>query len=250
MDARSQLRRAGELQEKGDIPSSLGACDVTADAIRNVRRSRWEQIVQTFTSPVASPLCVAYSTLPDHFELRDRLASANLGVDMLAGGEMEYLDHLLDSGWKQQRSDLSGISTDVRLSLEGAHGGRSCLHLRAWSSEQSGIALDGESPVTIASAPILVQAGQLLRIRGWAKVPEKLTDSCDGLMIYDSQSGPNLAERLSETQGWREFTLYRVSSATGEWRLNFALTGLGEAWVDDVSVVAVTPAPARQAVRP
>lgn len=248
-DARLQLRRAVELRESGDIPSMLGACDAAADAIRNVRRGRWEQVVQTFTSPVASPLCVAYSTLPDHFELRDRLASANWGVDMLAGGEMEYLPHLLDSGWKQQRSDLSGISADVRLSLDAAHGGRSCLNLRAWSSEQSGIALDGEAPVTITSAPIMVQAGQLMKIRGWAKVPRKLSDSSDGLMIFDSQSGPDLAERISETQGWREFTLYRVPSTTGEWRLILSLTGLGEAWIDDVSVVAVIPTPARQAAR-
>jgi hypothetical protein len=69
-------------------------------------------------------------------------------------------------------------------------------------------------------------------------------------MIYDSHSGPVLAERIAETQGWREFTLYRVATATGDWQLIFALTGLGEAWIDDISVTALASLPQRQAVLP
>ena len=69
-------------------------------------------------------------------------------------------------------------------------------------------------------------------------------------MIYDSHTGPVLAERIAETQGWREFTLYRVATVTGDWQLVFALTGLGEAWIDDVSVTALTGAAPRQALLP
>jgi hypothetical protein len=238
-NAHSYLRRAAELQENRDSSNALQACNAAAEAIRTVRRSRWEQVVQSFTSPVASPFCVAYSTLPDHFRLRDQLLKATWGVDLLAGGEMEYLEHLLESGWKQDRPHVSGVSGDVQISLDGAHGGRSCLHLRAWPIDQPVVNLDGEIPVTISSPAMNVQAGQLLKVRGWAKVPQKLEGSWDGLMVYDSHSGPSLGERISETQGWREFTLYRAATATGEWQIHFALTGLGEAWIDDVSVTAL-----------
>jgi hypothetical protein len=138
---------------------------------------------------------------------------------------------------------------DVQLSLEAPRVGRSALHLRAWGTEPAFPVLDGRPPVTILSAPVPVQAGQWLRIRGWAKAPRPLEHSWDGLMISDSHSGPELAERIAETQGWREFTLYRVATEDGPWHLRFSLTGLGEAWIDDVSVTALAAPPARQAAR-
>ena len=91
------------------------------------------------------------------------------------------------------------------------------------------------------SAPISVQAGQLLRIQAWVQVPRPLVPRWDGLLIYDNMSGEALAERITETQGWRELTLYRVATTTGDWRLHVALTGSGEAWVDEVSVTALGP---------
>jgi hypothetical protein len=239
-EARSQLRRADDLRESGDSRGILSACDAAANALRRVRRGRWEQTVLGFTSPAASPLCAAYSTLPAHFSLADQLATATWGVDILAAGEMEHLEHLLSSGWKQHRGQLEGVSADVQISLEAPRAGRSSLHLRAWATEPGAAVLDGEPPVTITSPPIPVEAGQLLRVRGWAKAPRPLDGSWDELLIHDSHTGPALGERISETQGWREFTLYRVATTTGEWQLVFSLTGLGEAWLDDVSVTTLT----------
>jgi hypothetical protein len=243
VQARGQLRRAYQLQESGDLAGLLSVCDLAANAVRRVRRDRWEQTVLGFNSPAASPLCASYSTLPAHAKLGEHLSTAAWGIDLLAGGEMENLEHLLSSGWKQERAELPGVSMDVQISLEAPRVGRSALHLRSWSTDSRSPALDGESPVTITSAPIPVQAGQLLRIRGWAKVPRRLDGSWDGLMIYDSHTGRAIAERIAETQGWREFTLYRVATSTGDWHVVFDLSGLGEAWVDGVSVSAMANNP-------
>ena len=60
-------------------------------------------------------------------------------------------------------------------------------------------------------------------------------------MIYDTLAGPALAERIPVTEGWREFVLYRAAPYGGEVRLVFALTGLGEAWLDDVSITLHDP---------
>jgi len=56
------------------------------------------------------------------------------------------------------------------------------------------------------------------------------------LMIGDSLGGPALAERIGATRGWREFTLYRVVSDSGSVAATFALSGLGEVHLDDVTV--------------
>ena len=113
--------------------------------------------------------------------------------------------------------------------------------MRTWELEGQQQSLDGQWPLTITSAPVSVRAGQLVRIHGWAKVPTRFAENWDGLMIFDSLTGPDLAERIRETQGWREFVLYRAAPVTGELQVVFAHTGLGESWIDDVSVTLQDP---------
>jgi hypothetical protein len=59
-----------------------------------------------------------------------------------------------------------------------------------------------------------------------------------------------VAERLGQTDGWREFTLYRVAPERGGVAVTFALTGFGEARIDDVTIqpVYVGPLGTRPAV--
>lgn len=71
------------------------------------------------------------------------------------------------------------------------------------------------------------------------KVPERIVGSDDALLIYDSESGEELAERIEQTNGWREFTLYRIATHSGELTLTFALAGFGEAWLDEVTVAVL-----------
>ncbi len=91
-------------------------------------------------------------------------------------------------------------------------------------------------PLWIVSSPIPLQAGQIVRIQGWAWVPEPVTATADGLLIFDSAAGPTMARRIGQTSGWQKFTLYRAATATGPMSLTFALAGVGDAWIDDVTV--------------
>ena len=60
-------------------------------------------------------------------------------------------------------------------------------------------------------------------------------------------TGPPLAVRVRHTAGWQPVTLYRAVPYNGEIRLTFALTGLGEVWLDDVAMARLQPprAPSR-----
>jgi hypothetical protein len=91
-------------------------------------------------------------------------------------------------------------------------------------------------PVRIVSAPVSVRRGQLVRINGWTKIPQTITGSHDGLMIFDSSAGLALAQRIQRTRGWQEFTLYRAARRDGPLTVTLALTGLGEVWLDDISI--------------
>ena len=71
------------------------------------------------------------------------------------------------------------------------------------------------------------------------RVPAPITGSADGLLIVDSLSGEALAERIGKTDGWRQFVLYRVAPQSGTMSVTFALSGLGEAQLDDVVIQVV-----------
>ena len=96
------------------------------------------------------------------------------------------------------------------------------------------------APVWVMTPPIRVSASELIAIRGFVRVPPAITGSIDGLMILDSIGGESMAERISKTDGWREFIMYRVAPSAGPFTVTFALSGLGDAWIDDVSIAPVT----------
>ena len=61
----------------------------------------------------------------------------------------------------------------------------------------------------------------------------------DGLLVYDSLAGDELALRIGQSGDWREFTMYRTVTHSGNLTVTFALTGFGEAWLDNVTVSPV-----------
>jgi len=76
---------------------------------------------------------------------------------------------------------------------------------------------------------------------GQVRIPSPLTGSVDGLMVYDSEAGRSLASRFGATNGWEQFTMYRGASRSGQIHLTFELTGLGEVWIDDVTIEPMAP---------
>jgi hypothetical protein len=50
-----------------------------------------------------------------------------------------------------------------------------------------------------------------------------------------------LAQRIGESTAWREFTLYRAAPRDGNVTVTFALSGMGEAWLDEVTVTLLNP---------
>lgn len=234
-ESRAALDRAEQLLRSGDSRNALVATRTVQALVRRVQRKAWEEAVLAFPSPASSLLCSSFATLPLHAEATNRLATATWATNVLRAGDCESLEAMLRSGWRQHAPGPSTETTFVELSLVEPAGGRSALRMVARQLPQTTGATDA-LPLSITSAPVAVEAGQSLRIHGWVKVPKAITGSDEGLMIYDSISGEELAERITHTSDWREFTLYRIATHSGELTLTFALTGFGEAWLDEVAV--------------
>lgn len=239
---RANVQQAERLMISGDYRASLYYSANAMRTLHSVRRQHWERASLVFPSPSSSPLCCSFQTLPMHFELGEHLQQAKWGVNHLAGGSLENLDHLLQAGWRNHRAPDSPLNTIVQIDPAAAHSGAAGLRIKASQKDDAtGLLTTIESaPVWITSAPTPVRAGTLVRIHGWARLESPVKGSSDGLMISDSLGGDALGHRLTEAGQWKEFTLYRAVDKDGELFVRFALSGIGEAWLDDVSI---TPAP-------
>lgn len=224
---------------------SAGAYRYANRAMRPLRvleRADWEAAAARLRWPVASPAAVSFRTLPWHVAMMDFVANARPGPNQLPGGDFDDLAAMLQSGWRHVQHSMTGVRGECDLSPSAAHSGRLGLRLAAQAADRQSAAILIESPpVWMTSPQVAVTPGSLVRIQGWVQVPASITGSVDGLLILDSISGEPLAARIDETTGWLQFTLYRVADSSGRVSLTFALSGLGEAWIDDVTIQQLEP---------
>lgn len=240
--AEADLQRCdGRLAAK-DYPAAYTEAMRAGRALRLLERACWEKSISGLASPIASPGAIGFTALPWHRQLVERVASARLGPNRLACGDFENIDAMVQAGWRHQQHPTGGVRTLVELVPAAAHSGASGLRI-AVRAEQADAApaLVESPPVWITSAPVQVEAGQLICIHGWLKIPGPLTGSVDGLMIVDSLSGDSLALRYQKTTEWQRFLVYRLAPQSGLMNVTFAMTGLGEVYLDDLVVQTLDP---------
>jgi hypothetical protein len=104
--------------------------------------------------------------------------------------------------------------------------------------------------LAVHSPAVRLPPGSLVRISAFVFIPEPITASLDGALLYDSAGGEPLAVRLTGPQSWRKLTLYRRVPASGMVSVTMALTGLGAVYFDDVRIEPMLWAPTVPAVRP
>jgi hypothetical protein len=209
--------------------------------LRMLEQTAWQKAVDKLPSPVSSPATVAFRTLPWQAEL---LAIANSsGVNQLVGGDFEDMGVMEGAGWRRFQNPAADVFCDVRLAPAASHSGRMGVLLLAHPAQPETPDLLLESPpIWLTSPAVPVEAGTLVRIHAWVRISKPLTGSVDGLLVVDSLGGEPLAERIVQTHGsWREINLYRVAPESGAVSVTFALTGLGEVALDDVTIHTVRP---------
>ena len=248
-ESQNLLGQADRLLVAGDLTSCYRHVRRVESHLVQVRRQWWEVVRATFPNSLASPCGVAFDTLPAQVNTTVRMQQSTWGRSGLPAGDFEQLEKLLSAGWKQHRQDAANLVTTVELSRVNPHGGTASLHLAVTASGEGSLAANVEPPVSITSGPLAARAGQIARVRGWARVPVTANGASAELVVSDNLTGPSLAERLRGSNEWREFTLYRAVPTTGSFQLIFALRGTGEAFLDDVTVEFCDLEPARNARR-
>ncbi len=241
--ARRTIEQAELRLNAGDYKTAYLLANRAARALRLIERSHWEAAAVKLGAPASSPLAVGFTTLPEHWRMVETLRGVQPGASQLGGGNFENLDAMVASGWEHVEHAENGVKSIVELAPQAARSGRLGLRLRAApASPGSPVAMVESPPVWISTPQVRFAPGTWVRIHGWIKVATPIVGSVDGLMIGDSLGGKALAERIGATKGWREFTLYRVVNDSGSVAATFALSGLGEAFLDDVTIEPIAGA--------
>jgi len=238
--ARLRLNQSETIAATNDLNLSEERARQGMLALRQIERAQWVQGADALGSSIASPFSLSFQTLPQHWQFVAEIASARRGPNRLRGGDCESLENMLSAGWKRIEHPQTGIETSVEQAADNPHSGTFALRLKASLQDKTAKPAIVESPpLWITTAPVLVGPGELVQISGFARVPSNIEGSIDGLLIFDSMTGDALAERIRTTPDWRPFTLYRVVPQSGNLTITFALTGIGEAWLDDVTIQSV-----------
>jgi hypothetical protein len=238
--ARTALADADKALSAGDRPLAYQLSRKAMGPLEQFMRLRWEQAATTQNSPVVSPLIATFDTLPAHWRFTDQLRLGRPGANQLLGGDCENLGFMRQSGWQLIEHPLPSVASKVDLSPTVSHSGHCSLHLQVKPANPlEPPTLVETPPLWVTTPAVAARRGEIVVMRGWIRVPIAVTGSVDGLMILDSIGGEALAERALRTPGWREIVLYRVAAKDGPVWITFALTGLGDAWIDDVTIQTV-----------
>ena len=238
-EARDHLLHCQSLLETGDVTDVFKSAQEAYHAVARVRHHIWKEAVTMQRDGRSHPTSAAFQLLPTQ---STTTASADPGQYLWPGGGCEDLNEMIRMGWRQHQSAPPGLATYIALSPRKPRAGNHCLRIRVVPrSEEAGEVVVESPPVRVESAAIAVRKGQRIHISGWVRIDQPIKGSLDGLMISDSIGGPDLALRLKHTKGWRRFDLIRAADRDEQLKLTFALSGIGEVWLDDLRATPEDP---------
>jgi len=228
-----------------DYTGAMLAANRSLRSLRALKRAYWESARQELASAATSPGALAFDSLPTHWRMIDRLGAGRFGENVLAGGNFEDVATMMHAGWQNIFHANPDLRTSVDLAPQASRSGQTGLRMIAMPHDrQNPPAAIERPPVIFTSPPVHVEAGVLVCIHGWVRMPAPIEAGADGLLVFDSIGGEELADRIGRADHWRQFALYRVATRSGPMNVTFALTGLGEVWLDDVAVQLFSPVPA------
>lgn len=235
--ARNDIQFCNLLIGSHDLSEAYLQAIRATEGLRLTQRKLWIEATRSDCNRSLFPVSTTFATIPNYISTFTRLSNATLGDNRLVAGDAENPDLWGTAGWRPFRHTMVGINADVSFSERAARSGQRGLRLRTSPENQD------RPPVQVETAPFWISthgmpviSGELLCINGWINVPKKIEGSVDGVMILDTLGGEPLALRFDDTGGWKEFTFYRHVPNDGDYRIFFLLTGIGEAYLDDISV--------------
>lgn len=245
-EASRSLQQSRTALDGGDHHGSIRAAHAAIGAVEIARQAALPHfgILQHQDTTFSVPLDQRFNMLPASAATGSRLARASWSVNRLSGGDCENLRQMVQAGWRNVEFPQQGLATDVQLSSHFPVAGRTSLHLRAAPvAGASSPRLVESPPVWIETAAVPVRAGEIVQIQGAVRVTRPIRGGVDKLLVFDSLGGKDLGLRFGAADSWQRFVIYRAAAQTGNVSVTFALSGVGEAWIDEVTIQTAATLP-------
>lgn len=241
--ATQQLASAERAFQREDYHGARQTACEAAQSLRILQSAHWYDAIRSLSSPAAGPYTVNFQSLPDHWRMMAYLGRTRFTNDsnILPSGDFEDIRAMIDNGWKHAQNDIEGVKAAAELYPLGESGGYALRLVAVPDIGRAPPRIVDQQPVTVTTPPLAVTAGQMIHVSGRVRIIGSVVGSQDGVMLYDSQSGPQRALRWNQPTGWRQFELLRKVEDDGDLSLTIALTGLGEAQFDNIRVVPHSP---------
>ncbi len=258
LQARQSIERSSKALANNQPDVSYRDARTALRPLRIVMREHWQNAVASLSTPTASPYAISYYTLPQHWALAQKMQTARPGGNLLRHGGFELSQNPPEGGaavnslpgWVARETHLDPatpvaaiVTVDDKIKAGSGRTqqlGKQCLKLQVKPKIPAN-AKDYRPPVALERVSLAVDTpavsatpGSWVRISFWAKVPG-VSASADGALVFDTIGSEPLSVRLYGT-GWRQYHLYRQVKNDGLVAVTFALTGLGEAYFDDVRI--------------
>ena len=209
--------------------------------LRLAGRLLWQEATRHDLHLGMTPVSVSFATLPLYLTAYQRTNRADLGPNRLLGGDME-MRSLQQAGWEPMAHKVEGaFVARNNVMPAAARSGQMGLSLVVAPENSSDKPKQLETvPLWVATPAIPIRMGEMICVNGWIRIPQPLESTVDGLMIFDSLGGEELALRFLQTAGeWKQFAFYRIVPEDSNYYVFFALNGFGEVQLDDIRVSAV-----------
>ena len=240
--ANEQLDDAETSLRRRDVSQAYLAAERATREIRNLERTFWEDATSSEVTRPVTPLSTSFYDMPAYLELYQKLITGKLraaGPNLILGGDMENPSNSKADGWQFYQERSANLSGEIRYDAQACRNGSLGLLVKVFPQREGQAPKEAECPVMFAETSFPTRVGQLVCIQGWIKIPKDLTNSTDGLLVYEDQGGQALALRFKKACNWKRFAFYRLSTNDGPMRVRFAFSGCGEVYLDDVAAFVV-----------
>ncbi len=275
--AEQSIRSASDAQEREDYPLAWSETRRATRSLRLLMRLHWQDAVDAMAKattegfapgepnrpravsdapkdapllvpPVASPACVAFQTLPQHFLWVDWMRLGKFGPNSLPGGNFEDAEAFKTSGWVDMSYPMEGYASQVRLVPGGRDASKRMLKMTVGAKDAKG--LDQLPPfvdfpvAAVRSPAVRVGAKQFVRISVLVHRPIAGAPGAGGVIVRDSIGGEPLQFRTTDPIAeLSRVVLYRRVPADGEMTVTLGLAGYGDVFFDDLRIEPVVSIP-------
>jgi hypothetical protein len=240
--SRQSIESCATNRRNGAYDEAYADAERAVRPLRILMRAQFDRAVRDLdNNPVASPYAVSFFTLPRHWKFLEEIKALKPTGNVVTGGDFELPMDQQPPGWiLDNPKPLDDVVTKAARVTTEKHEGKQALMLEMLPKlpppAPPPLALE-RSYVAVHSPAVQLPPGTDVQISAWVKIPQKISSSVDGALLFDSAGGEPLAVRMTDAlKDWRKFTLYRRVPASGSLRVSMVLTGIGRVYFDDVRI--------------